>query len=379
MRQYILLGVDVVLILLATCLGFALRENFEISQVHLAGFFPYLCATSLVAVVFFAVAGLKKCIWRYSCMQDYLRVSVVVMGIGVGAVALSFAYNRLEGVTRSLPVLQVIVGIMILVGARVIHRLRHIARLRKRAAKALLQQSARAYQLNMLVVGVSRLTEAYIQALTELGSGRVSVAGIIGCASRQVGRLVGGHPVLGVARDIETVLAGLEVHGVIIDRIVVAMPIERLPSAILEPLLLVEQSRGIPLQFLTEALDLDIGNRTGLPHSLPPLLSADVGRAKVEAQSRRWFWRVKRGLDAFAALVGLVILSPVLLVVALLVAATIGFPLVFWQRRPGLRGRPFHLYKFRTMGASHTPDGKRLPDAKRVSRVRQVHAADEAR
>ena len=263
MRQFILLGVDVVLILLATSLGFALRENFEIAQVHLEAFLPYLCATALVAVVFFAAAGVNKCIWRFSSTHDYLRVSVVITGISVGAVATSFAYNRLEGVARSLPVLQVIMGIMILVGARVIHRLRHMARQRKRAAKALLHQPAKAYQLNILVVGVSRLTETYIQALNELGSGRVNVAGIIGSTSRQVGRLVASHPVLGVARDIENVLARLEVHGVIIDRIVVAMPLEQLASEILEPLLLVEQSRSIPLQFLTEALDLDSGSPRG--------------------------------------------------------------------------------------------------------------------
>lgn len=370
MRQFILLGVDVVLILLATSLGFALRENFEIAQVQLEAFLPYLCATALVAVVFFAAAGVNKCIWRFSSTHDYLRVSVVIAGISVGAVATSFAYNRLEGVARSLPVLQAIMGIMILVGARVIHRLRHMARQRKRAAKALLHQPAKAYQLNILVVGVSRLTETYIQALNELGSGRVNVAGIIGSTSPQVGRLVASHPVLGVARDIENVLARLEVHGVVIDRIVVAMPLEQLASEILEPLLLAEQSRSIPLQFLTEALDLDSGSPGGIPHSLPqPLQSADIEHAKLEAHSRRYFWKVKRGVDAFAALALLVTLSPVFIVIALLVATTIGFPVVFWQRRPGLRGKPFHLYKFRTMGAAHTLDGERLPDAKRVSRV----------
>jgi lipopolysaccharide/colanic/teichoic acid biosynthesis glycosyltransferase len=55
--------------------------------------------------------------------------------------------------------------------------------------------------------------------------------------------------------------------------------------------------------------------------------------------------------------------------VALFVAASVGFPVIFWQRRPGLGGRSFHLYKFRTMGAAHSADGRRLTDAERVHRV----------
>ena len=370
MRLYVLLGVDVALIILATTLGFVLRENFDVTQSHFVAFLPYLCATALVSTIFIAAAGLNRSIWRFSSIQDYLRVSIVVMVVSIGAVALSFAYNRLDGVARSLPLLQIIVGVMVLVGARVIHRARHAARQRRRASEALERASEKAHQLNVLVVGVSRLTEAYIQALAELGMGRLKVAGIVGCAHRHVGRLVASHPVLGRAEDVEGVLNRLEVHGVTIDRIVVAMPFEQLPCEIVEPLLLAEQSRGIPLQFLTEVLDLDAGSRGAFLHPVQQMsVSTDSGCEELQARSRHWFWKVKRGLDACVALSVLVLLSPILLLVALLVALSIGSPVVFWQRRPGRRGRPFHLYKFRTMGASHAADGRRLPDTHRVSKI----------
>ena len=369
MRQFVLLGVDTALILLATALGFVLRENFEVTQGRFEAFLPYLCASFVMSVVLVAAAGLNRSIWRFSSMHDYLRVTIIVMGVSVGAVALSFAYNRLEGIARSLPLLQIIVGILVLVGARVTHRLRHAVRRKKKTWQALGQLSEKSQQSNVLVVGVSRLTEAYIQALAELGMGRLKVAGIIGCAHRHVGRLVASHPVLGQAEDIESVLNRLEVHGVVIDRIVVAMPFARLPFEIVEPLLLVEQTRGIPLQFLTEVLDLDCGNRGALNPSLPePCLGADTASGAAPP-SRRWFWKVKRGLDVFAAVTILVSLSPLLLLIALVVASSVGSPVVFWQRRPGRRGRPFHLYKFRTMGPAHAPDGRRLPDIQRLSKV----------
>ena len=49
----------------------------------------------------------------------------------------------------------------------------------------------------------------------------------------------------------------------------------------------------------------------------------------------------------------------------------IGLPLTFWQQRPGLRGRPFKLYKFRTMADAYCIDGQRKSDDARVSAVGQ--------
>ena len=58
---------------------------------------------------------------------------------------------------------------------------------------------------------------------------------------------------------------------------------------------------------------------------------------------------VKRGLDAFLATGALTVLSPILLITAILVRAKLGSPVLFTQERPGLDGKIFKLYKFRTM------------------------------
>ncbi len=82
---------------------------------------------------------------------------------------------------------------------------------------------------------------------------------------------------------------------------------------------------------------------------------------------------VKRGLDAFLATGALIVLSPVLLVTAILVRIKLGSPVLFTQERPGRDGKIFKLYKFRTMlppkdgvidpaqdAARLTPFGKKL-------------------
>jgi lipopolysaccharide/colanic/teichoic acid biosynthesis glycosyltransferase len=79
------------------------------------------------------------------------------------------------------------------------------------------------------------------------------------------------------------------------------------------------------------------------------------------------YHRVKRAVDLFGSVVLLITAAPLFFAVGLLVAADVGLPLVFWQQRPGLRGRPFKLYKFRTMAEAYRSDGQRKSDDTRVS------------
>lgn len=75
---------------------------------------------------------------------------------------------------------------------------------------------------------------------------------------------------------------------------------------------------------------------------------------------------IKRLFDFVLASVALVLLSPVLILVALYVARRIGRPVLFVQERAGLHGRPFRMYKFRTMTNATDASAQLLPDAERL-------------
>ena len=75
----------------------------------------------------------------------------------------------------------------------------------------------------------------------------------------------------------------------------------------------------------------------------------------------------KRSLDFIMALVGLVILSPLLLIIAILVRIKLGSPVIFKQPRPGLNEEVFILYKFRTMTDERDENGELLPDEVRLT------------
>ncbi len=75
----------------------------------------------------------------------------------------------------------------------------------------------------------------------------------------------------------------------------------------------------------------------------------------------------KRPLDFIMALLGLIILSPLLLVIAILVRIKLGSPVIFKQPRPGLNEEIFTLYKFRTMTDERDENGELLPDEVRLT------------
>jgi len=77
---------------------------------------------------------------------------------------------------------------------------------------------------------------------------------------------------------------------------------------------------------------------------------------------------IKRPMDFILSLCALIVLSPVLIVVAILVRLKLGSPVIFKQKRPGLNEGIFTLYKFRTMTDKRDQKGELLPDEIRLTR-----------
>lgn len=77
---------------------------------------------------------------------------------------------------------------------------------------------------------------------------------------------------------------------------------------------------------------------------------------------------IKRILDILISLTGLIVLSPVILIVAILVRTKLGSPVIFHQKRPGYREKIFTLCKFRTMTDARDEQGELLPDSVRLTK-----------
>jgi len=74
----------------------------------------------------------------------------------------------------------------------------------------------------------------------------------------------------------------------------------------------------------------------------------------------------KRTIDILAGIAGLMILGPVMVILAIVIRVKLGSPVLFGQQRPGLGGKGFVLYKFRTMTDRRDASGRLLPDEQRL-------------
>ena len=76
---------------------------------------------------------------------------------------------------------------------------------------------------------------------------------------------------------------------------------------------------------------------------------------------------MKRIVDILVSFFGIILLTPIFLLVAFLIRKNLGSPVIFSQIRPGIDGKPFKMYKFRSMKNAIDTSGNPLPDAERLT------------
>ena len=91
---------------------------------------------------------------------------------------------------------------------------------------------------------------------------------------------------------------------------------------------------------------------------------------KEEVRGRKGIYKrfLKRPLDFILSLMAIIVLSPILLIVGVLVRFKLGSPVLFNQKRPGLKEKIFTMYKFRTMTDEKDENGELLPDSVRLTK-----------
>ena len=124
-RRLSLISLDLLLVASATVVAVTLRGYFDSVWTSLIILTPYIVISVGCAFVVFLVAGLDRTPWRYTAVGDYFQIVVLTVLAIVLALVLTFAFNRLGPVARSLPVFQGALIVTTLVFARSAARLWH--------------------------------------------------------------------------------------------------------------------------------------------------------------------------------------------------------------------------------------------------------------
>jgi lipopolysaccharide/colanic/teichoic acid biosynthesis glycosyltransferase len=376
LRRLALLSIDLLFVASATVIAVMLRGSFETVSNALIISVPYIFISVGCTCAVFLLAGLDRTPWRFSSVADHLQVVVLTVLAILIALGLTFAMDRLEHVARSLPVVQGALSISILICARSAARFWYARQIHLNGIN---RGNGQPHD-TVLVVGLNTVTELFLLSVKEFASERVQVAGILSEEPDMRGRTIQQKPVLGTVEELQDILQSLEVHGVIVDRIVVATAADRLQPRALATLLEIEKSWSIVVQFLSERLGFDdsslrpsvLSGQARVPDQRAAARFGSVIDLEHADSAGKFFRFAKRIVDIFGATLLVFTLTPVAALVAFIVALDVGFPVIFWQQRPGLYGRPFKLYKFRTMRAPHDELRRRIPDDQRSSAVGQL-------
>jgi exopolysaccharide biosynthesis polyprenyl glycosylphosphotransferase len=130
-------------------------------------------------------------------------------------------------------------------------------------------------------------------------------------------------------------------HGNVIDHVVFVVP--RLWFEKIEDLIRLCETEGIPASVVVDLYELKFARSKQTNFCGIPMLTFE------SAPDRLWELLAKRLFDAVVSAIGLIVLSPLFLVLAIAIRMTSKGPIFFRQKRCGLNGRKFTLYKFRTM------------------------------
>ena len=380
---------DALLAGLAPPVAFWLRDSGLAARAEPALVF-YCCAGFLCGLACLSYFRVGQIDGRFLGLEDVRQCVKAAAATALATAALAFSLHGLAGVPRSAPALHALVFGAALLG------LRAWAESRRRAfSGAMAQERAQGDGLaseNVLLAGADEAAALYIRVCETLVGRRRRIVALLDDDSGRFGRCVRGRVIAGPLDSASRMIAEFGVHGVRIDKIVVASSDPAQAERMIARLLPVCREHGVVLERFGDAHAVgDVGRGESITASdraaqnslLAHEGGAETAAARIfaAAHARSAYWRRRRIFDILAAAAGLALLSPVLALVSLFVMLDVGGPVVFWQERVGRGGRRIRVHKFRTLGHPLSASGRLLSDEERLSpfgRFLRLTRLDEA-
>lgn len=342
MRKYVYLAFDLLCVCIALVAALYLRHGIPlIVEGKPEDIYLPLMVTLVSALVVFPLMRLHVTMWRHTSTSELADIIIAVGLVVLITNSSLFLISRLHMMPRSVPPMHWALAVGMMGGARV------LVRKLLKSARDGINDTATAKQ-HVIVVGVCQTAELYLQFIKRIARDSIVVEGFVDSDVNLAGRMFQRHKVLGTPGQLPELLEQLRVHGVHIRQIVLARLIDDLPK---------EDKKILQAMKREGLIDLvHFAKHMGPQIQPAPKTDTDDFYQHMEAVEENayvapsgYYPYVKRAFDVTIGVALTLLLFPLIVLVCMIVALDVGFPLIFWQQRPGRHGKPFRLYKFRTM------------------------------
>jgi lipopolysaccharide/colanic/teichoic acid biosynthesis glycosyltransferase len=349
---------DTVWALAAPIIALALRDANIISVDGLV----YCLISLAITLIAYSAFRLHDGVSEFFSVRDAWNVVRAVACAELMTCTLLFSFTRLGNISRTVPIIHAFIlcaGLM---------TLRAFVRLQEAERSAEVPHVHEGIE-HIIMIGSTKLSLLFVKFLAAYCPAKRRVIALLDDSAAMAGRIVSGIHIVGPPDHLQPIIDEFAEHGVHTHRVVIGGDEDLLPEETLREVQRVCAQREIPLDFVPKLVGLTALDDQPLPKPATVEEPAvDVVASAVMSPYFKW----KYAVDFVIAATILVLCAPFLILAGGLALADVGWPIVFWQQRLGVRGRPFVIYKLRTLRPPFNQLGQPIPEIERESWLGRV-------
>jgi len=316
------------------------------------------CLISLAfTLIAYSAFRLHDGVSKFFSVKDAWNVVRAVACAELMTCLLLFTFTRLDNIPRSIPLIDALLLCAGLIAIRALARWRETDR-----GPDLLHRDDGAE--HVIMIGSTKLTFLFVQFLAAYCPGERRVIALLDGSPGMAGRTISGIPIVGPPDHLQPIIDEFAEHGLRTDRVVIGGDEDLLPEDTLREVQRVCAQRAISLDTVPRLVGLTALERRAEPQDPEAAKARDSAPASALLSP---YFRWKHAVDCVAAATILTLYAPFLLLAAGLALVDVGWPIVFWQQRLGARGRPFVIYKLRTLRPPFDQLGQPIAEHERES------------
>jgi hypothetical protein len=317
------------------------------------------CLISLAfTLIAYSAFRLHDGVSKFFSVKDAWNVVRAVVCAELMTCLLLFTLTRLDNIPRSIPLIHALLLCAGLIAIRA------LARWRETDRGPDLPHAHDGVE-HVIMIGSTKLTFLFVQFLAAYCPGERRVIALLDGSPGMAGRTISGIPIVGPPDHLQPIIDEFAEHGMCTDRVVIGGDEDLLPEDTLREVQRVCAQRAIALDTVPRLVGLSALERRAAPqHAREAAKARDSARPSTLLSS---YFRWKHAVDCVVAATILTLYAPFLILAAGLALVDVGWPIVFWQRRLGARGRPFVIYKLRTLRPPFDQVGQPIAEQERES------------